>query len=114
MVDTNQSTHSLELDGDGRVREGGIDRINGYRIERIGGITADVHDDGQPPRLARRVDLIVGEEGRDGRGEVDAVDKEIDVEDFLERTALGRLRQVPLEDVVSKGHGHPASVIAEE
>ena len=94
--------HLLELDRHGRIREGGIDTIDGYRIERIGGVTADIHNDGQPSRLAGRVDLFFCEERRDGRREVDAIDEDVDVEDLSEWAALGRLRQIPLEDVISE------------
>lgn len=94
--------NSLELYADGRIRERGIDTINGYRIERIGSVTADVDDDSQPSRLTRRVDLCVREERRDGGREVDAVDEDVDVEDLLKRPTLGRLCQIPLDDLISE------------
>ena len=92
----------LELDRHGRIQEGGIDTIDGYQIEWIGGVTADIHNDGQPSRLANRVDLFFCEGWRDGRREVDAADEDVDVEDLSEWAALGRLRQIPLEDVISE------------
>lgn len=103
---------SPKLDGDGRIREGGIDVVNGYGIERIGGVAADIHDEGQPPRLTRRFDLFFCDERRDGRGEVDAVDEDINVQDFLERATLGRLRQVPFEDVIPEVTRSSASILA--
>ena len=92
----------LERYRDGWIREGGIDAINGYGIERIGGITADIHGDGQPSRLTRRVDLCLCEERRNQRREVDAVDEDIDIEDLLEWSTLGCLRQIPFEDIISE------------
>ena len=103
----------LEFDWDGRIREGGIDIINGYGIERIGGVTADIHDDGQSSRLTRCGDLFFCEEGANVRREINAVDEDIDVEDLLEWPTLGCLRQIPLEDVISEAtvvgvnHYHP-------
>ena len=69
---------------------------------RIGGITADIHGDGQPSRLTRRVDLCLCEERRNQRREVDAVDEDIDIEDLLEWSTLGCLRQIPFEDIISE------------
>lgn len=43
--------------------------------------------------------MLAREERRDRRREVDAVDEDVDVEDLLEGPALGRLVQIPLDDV---------------
>ena len=91
-----------KLDGNGRIRKGGIDAINGYGVERIGGVTTDIDDNGQPPRWTRRADPFSGEERGDVRREIDAIDEDINIEDLLERPALGCLCHIPLEDVVSE------------
>jgi hypothetical protein len=72
-----------------RFRKGGVDGINRDRIERIGRIATDVYDHTQPPILPDLFELVWGYEGRDRRGEVDAVDENVHIDYFLEWTALG-------------------------
>jgi hypothetical protein len=51
--------------------------------------------------LARGDDLIAGEEGRDRRIEIDAVDKNIDVQDLREWAAFGSFCKIPFENIVT-------------
>jgi hypothetical protein len=69
---------------------------------RIGRIAADVHDNRQFALLARGDDLIASDEGGDRRIEINAVDKDINVQDLRERAPLGSLGKVPFEDIVPR------------
>ncbi len=60
-------------------------------------ITRDVHEDIQFTR--RNIQRLEGEEGRDRRGEVDAVDKDIMLYNFLEWSSFCCLFHIPLENV---------------
>ena len=88
-----------------RIRKGCVDAVNGDRIERVCGVTADINNDRQPAILACALELLRRYEGRNRRRKVNAVDKDVNVEDFLEWAALCRLVKVPLEDVVPTGQG---------
>lgn len=92
--------HSPHINVHCRVGERRIDVVNWDRVIRVSRIAAHVHDDAQPSRCARGLYLLLGQEWRNRRREVDAVDEDVNVEDFLEGAALGSLLHVPLEDVV--------------
>lgn len=84
--------------GQRRVRERAILRVNRDRVVRVGGVARDVADDGELA-LGRGERLLV-KERRDRLGQVDAVDEDVGLDDFAERAALGRLRHVPLDDLL--------------
>lgn len=102
MVDADEGEGRGGRGGDeqGGVGEGGVAVVDGDGVMRVGGVAADVADDGEG--AAGGVGGGQGggrEEGRDGGGEVDAVDEDVALEDLREGPALGRLGQVPFEDV---------------
>lgn len=94
-------SHSPNLDGNCGLIECGIDIVNWDGIEGIGSIAADVDDNRQLSRFPSRGNGGMIDEVRDLRGEVNAVDKDVDVENLSEGTALGSLCQIPLEDIIS-------------
>jgi hypothetical protein len=85
-----------------RIRKGRVNAINGDRVERVCGVTADINNDGQSAILACALELLRRYKGRNGRRKVNAVDKDVNVEDFLEWTSLCCLVEIPLEDVVPR------------
>lgn len=59
-----------------------------------------INNDGETSLVSGLGNELGGDELRDRLREVDAVDKDVDVENLLEWTALGRLCHVPLDNVV--------------
>ena len=84
-----------------RFIECSIDGVDRNRIEGICCITADINNNTQPTGFARFGNRFMRDKWRDLRAEVNAVHKDINIEDFVKGATLGCLRQVPLEDVVT-------------
>jgi hypothetical protein len=80
-----------DRNGDSWIRKGCVDAVNGDRVERVCGVAADINNDGQSAILACALELLRRYEGRNSGRKVNAVDKDVDIEDFLEWAALGRL-----------------------
>lgn len=79
--------------------EGGVDVVDGDGVVGVGGVARDVADDTQAARLSRQ--RLGVDEGRNLGREVDAVDKDIRLDDFLVRAGLGGgLLDIPLDDVL--------------
>ena len=91
---------TLDINGDSGLVKGGVDAVDGDGVVRIRRVATDVDDDTQSPPWARSGDLLLRQERRYGRTQIDAVDKYVSVQDLLERTALRSLLQVPLQDIV--------------
>jgi hypothetical protein len=83
----------------GRLAEGGIDVVDGNRVVRVGGVTRHVANNAQAARLSGQ--RLGVDEGRDLGGEVDAVDKDIRLDDLLVWARLsGGLLDIPLDDIL--------------
>jgi hypothetical protein len=84
------------------LAEGGVDVVNGDGVVRVGSVARDITDDTQAARLSG--ERLGVDEGRDLGGEVDAVDKDIRLDNLLVRTRLGSgLLDIPLDDVFEAG-----------
>lgn len=126
MVDGDDGTSladALGVDFDGGGGEGGVDRVDGDGVVGVGRaarcgcgvslpsgwkggergkrdvLARDINDDAQST-----ISPSLGDEFRSDKlgnrlGEVDAVDENVDVEDFGEGTALGGLGHIPLDDI---------------
>lgn len=96
--DNTQLWTLLDLDRNSWLIESGSDSVDRHRVVRVGSISRDVADDAE---LAVWVlERSVVDKVRDLEGEVDAVDKDISIDDLLERSTLGRLSHIPLDDVL--------------
>lgn len=88
-----------ERDGYCGLGEGGVDVVDGNGVVRVGCVARDVADDAQAARLGGQ--RLGVDEGRDLGGEVDAVDKDIRLDDLLVGARLGGgLLDIPLDDVL--------------
>ena len=85
-----------------KSRVDGVDR-NG--VERVSGVTADIDNNCEAPRVPCFFEQLRRDERWDSRGEVNAIDENVDIEDLWERAALSRFLHIPLEDVVPTMHG---------
>lgn len=89
---------ALDVHLDGGLVKGGVDVVDGDGVVRVGRVAADVADDAELATggfEAREVD-----ERRNGLGEVDAVDKNVRLDDLWVRAvALLGLGQIPLLDL---------------
>jgi hypothetical protein len=82
----------------GRLAEGGVDIVDGDRVVRVGGVARDITDNAQAARLSGQ--RLGVDEGRDLGGEIDAVDKDIRLDDLLVWAGLsGGLLDIPLDDI---------------
>lgn len=73
--DDAQGRAGLGVDGDDGVGKGRVDGVDGDGVVRVGGVAGDVADDAEVAR--GRGQALLGDERRDGVGEVDAVDKDL-------------------------------------
>jgi len=91
-----------QSDGHCRLAECGVDVVDGDGVVGVGGVARDVADDAQAARLSgQRLGI---DEGRNLGGEVDAVDKDVRLNDLLVRARLGGgLLDVPLDNVFEAG-----------
>lgn len=112
---------SLPRDVNGRVVEGRVDGVDRDWVVGVRGIATDVDDDAEGSLVAVSRDRLGRDERRDLGGQVDAVDENVDwrvetgsascvamegayrrtIKDLLERSSLGRLGHVPLDDVLA-------------
>ena len=84
------------------LRECGVDVVDGDGVVGVGGVAGNIADDAQAARLSRK--RLGVDEGRNLGAEVDAVDEDVGLNDFLVRTGLGGgLLDVPLDDVFETG-----------
>ena len=81
-----------------------IDGVDRNGVEGVSGVTADIDNDCEAPRVPCFLEQLRRDEWWDSRGEVDAIDENVDVKDLGERPALNRFLHVPLEDVVPTKH----------
>src|SRR6266508_1541422 len=93
--------YSPHINRNRRFIERGIDGVDRNRVEGICCITADIDNNTQPTGFACFGNRFIRDKWRDLRGEIDAVHKDIDIEDLVKRTTLGCFSHIPLEDVVS-------------
>ena len=93
--------HVPDSHGHGRLFESRVDVVDRNRIERVRRVATDIDDHPQPTSRTRSIDLLMRYERWYLRGQVDAIDKDVNVQDLLEWTTLGGLIHVPLEDIVS-------------
>ena len=84
-----------QRDGDGGLAEGGVDVVDGDGVVRVGGVAGDVADDAEA--AGGGGEGLGVDEGRDLGGEVDAVDEDVGLDDFLVGAGLGGgFGEVPL------------------
>jgi len=69
------------VDGHSGSAEGRVDVVDGDRVVRVRGVARDVADDAQ--LAVGRGEGFRGDEGGDFGGEVDAVDEDVGLDDFL-------------------------------
>lgn len=126
MVDGNDSTSladALGVDFNGGGGEGGVDRVDGDGVVRVGraeeggfvslrsgffegkrkkkrdALARDIDDNAQSTISSSFGDEFRSDKLGNRLGEVDAVDENVDIEDFGEWAALGGFGHVPLDDV---------------
>ncbi len=82
----------------GRLVESGVDVVDGNGVVGVGCVAADIADDAE--LAVGRLEALAVDKGRDGLGEVDAVDEDVRLDDLGVRavTLLG-LGEIPLLDV---------------
>jgi hypothetical protein len=73
----------LDLDRDGGVLEGGVDGVDGDGVVRVCGVARNVDDYSEVATLLGE-EFLVDERG-DGLGEVDGVEEDISLRNFLVR-----------------------------
>lgn len=97
-----------KVDGDGGVGESGPGVVDAHRVVRGGGIAGDVADDAEvPSRLtAGLAELVLGDEGRDGRvTQIDAIHEDVGFDDLVKGSPARRFGQVPFCDVAVRDAG---------
>ena len=99
-IPTVVSGHLPDLGRDRRLCEGRVNRVYGNGIVRVRSVATDIDDNPQTSVLPRSSDLLLRHERGDRGTEIDAVDENISLQDLGERTALGRLIHVPLQNVI--------------
>lgn len=89
---------TLNLDVDGGLVESGVDVVHGDGVVRVCGVAADIADNAQ--LAIRRLQALHVDERWDGLGEVDAVDKDVRLNNLRvwARTLRG-LGEIPFLDV---------------
>lgn len=91
-----------ESHGHCRLREGGVDVVDGDGVVGVSGVARDVADDAQAARLSGQ--RLGVDEGRDLGGEVDAVHEDVRLDDLLVGARLGGgFLDIPLDDVFEAG-----------
>ena len=83
-------------------RERCVDVVNWNWIEGVRGVATDIDNHTELPLRPGCNHLFLRDKRRDFGCEINAVDKNIDIQDLLEWTTLCRLREIPLKDVVPK------------
>lgn len=99
--DVEMGVSRTNFSGNCRAVEGGVHIVNWYRVVGVGGIAADVDNNGETAILSSLDDLLGGDEGRDGRREIYAVDEDVDIQNLLEWSTLSGFSHIPLVDVVT-------------
>lgn len=93
----------LDVNPNGRVVEGGINIINRDWVVGVGSVARDIAHDAEVPVgnvQAGQVDKV-----GDLLGEVNAVDKDVRLDNLGEGSALSGLRHIPLENVLLRDAG---------
>ena len=109
MVDANHAqwwVSCASVNVDRGLVERGVDVVDGEGVVGVGGVARDVNNDAEATGRAGGLDGRLVEEGGNLGGEVDAVDKDVDVEEFLVRAMLGRsFLDVPANNVLRSDTG---------
>lgn len=82
------------------IGEGCINVVDWDGIEGVCSIAAYINHHSKASLFTRLDDLLSCDKGGDLRREVDAVHKNVNIEDFLEWSALGRLIHIPFDNVI--------------
>lgn len=91
---------ALYVNLDGGLVEGGVDIVDGDGVVGVGGVAADVADNAE--LAAGALEALAIDEGRDGLGEVNAVDEDVRLDDLGVRpVALLGLGKIPLLDLAA-------------
>lgn len=92
--------YSPDINSNGRLVKGGVDVVDGYGVIRIRSVAADVDYHAQASVFASSNSCLTGDEVWDLGGQINAVDKDINVQNLRERASLCSLCHVPLEDII--------------
>ena len=71
-------------------------------MERVRRIAAHIDDHPQPTSRTSNIDLLVRHERECLRAQVDAANKDVNIQDLFEWPTLGGFVQIPLENVIPK------------
>ena len=94
--------HVPDGHGHGGFLESRIDVVDRNRVEWVRRVAAHVDDHPQPTTRTSSIYLLVGNEWRYLRVQVNGVDENVNVQYLLKRTTLGSFFQVPLENVLPR------------
>jgi len=118
MIDRDDCTslsYALGVNLDGWFGEGSVDVINWNRVVGVGStahqlvlriyaklslLARNINDHCESSAVACFCHEFGSDELGNRLGEVDTVDKDINVDDLLERSSLGSLLHIPLDNVV--------------
>lgn len=96
--DTQRRPIALNIDLDSRLVERGVDVVDGDGVVGVRRIAANIADHAE--LAARRLEALAVDKGRDGLGQVDAVDEDVRLDDLgVRAVALLGLGQIPLLDL---------------
>jgi hypothetical protein len=96
--DRQPGTVALNRNANSRLVECSVDVVDGDGVVRVGRVAADIADDAEP--AAGRLEALLVDEWWDRLGEVDAVDKDVRLDDLgVWAFALLGLGKIPLLDL---------------
>lgn len=98
----------LNLNRDRRLIECRSDSVDRDGVVGVGGIGADIADNRQ--LAVRCIQALVIHKAGDLRVQVNAVNKDIALDNLLERPSLGRLSHIPLHDIILRDARTPAQL----
>lgn len=84
-----------------RIGERRVNIVDRNGVEGVCGVAAYIDDHAKAPLFTRADNLLPCDKRGDPGREVNAVDKNINVKDFLEWPAFGRLVHIPFDNVIS-------------
>lgn len=98
----------LNLNRHRRLVERRSDSVNRDRVVGVGGVSADIADNRQ--LAVSRIQALVIHKAGDLRVQVNAVNKDIALDNLLERPTLSRLSHIPLHDIILRDARTPAQL----
>jgi hypothetical protein len=86
------------INGNGRLLEGGVDGVDRDRVVGVGGVARNINNNGELAGRSSKGSSI--NEGGNRLRKVDAVDEDVGLDDLHERSSLGGLSHIPSDDVL--------------